>query len=90
VIFVNSSNFTGGTKYYKNRSNFPGIKNPSNVAQYRSGTGRIFQEKEKMLRNICKNGFNFLGEGTAPIFQENLFTRTPTIFQENIPPRIAI
>jgi len=50
---------------------------------------------EKMLRKIHKNSSNFLGESaifarTARIFQKGLyqiFTRTPTIFQENIPPQ---
>jgi len=77
----------GCTILNKNRPHFPGEKN-----------------HEKMLCKICKSSSNFLGEKTPPvccaifvrtarIFQESLFqifTRTPTIFQQNIPPRTAI
>jgi len=64
-IFCQRTPFPGGTtKYYKNSSNYSGIKNTSKIYCAILRTGRIFQEKEhheKILRYIRKNSFDFPG-----------------------------
>jgi len=56
----NTSNFPGGTKYYKNRSKFPGERTPQkNVANYLQEQLRF---SWRAFSNFYKNTYDFPGE----------------------------
>jgi len=74
-------NFRRG-KYYKNRSNFPGLKKHLEKRLRKTEQEQLQSSRRKktssLLRNIYKKSSNFPG---GPLSN---FQRTPTIFQEGL------
>jgi len=65
IFSKNTSNIPGRTKYYKNRSNFPGMplkRMLRNTDQEKVAFSQAKEHYEKLLRNIRKDSSDFPGE----------------------------